>query len=222
MCDKRLVIWLWLLVVLSGLTGCRLWTVRPIGWKEKKTAVATQAFDAAGYVDSIWASKVAPAVTGKAVELATLLAALEADADAAKTLYGVREGDGPVHFVVKGEGVVARVDSASPHRTLAIRLSKYTGKTEVSMQIGPVFRGTALRDAVGFIRFNEFVNQLQYAEVSTKLHDRVFATVVPALDAAAAPGKSLSFYGVFTLNERGTIMLTPVKLAVGGKEGGKD
>ncbi len=81
---------------------------------------------------------------------------------------------------VKGEGNVMRVDSDSPHRTLTIRLPKYSGKTEITMQIGPVFRGTALRDAVGFIKFNEFTNQLQFAEVSTKLHERVKEKVVGA------------------------------------------
>lgn len=199
--------------------ACKLWTIRPLESKAKTTTATAQTFSADSYVDSIWESKVVPTVTEKAVDLATLLTALDANADEAKKQFGIREGEGATHFIVKGEGEVGRLDQSSPHGTITIRLPKYTGKTEIKMQIGSVFRGTALRDAVGFIKFNEFVNQLQYAEVATKLNDRVFATVIPALkklEPASLQGKSLIFYGVFTLQEREKIMLTPVKIAWGG------
>ncbi len=51
------------------LTSCKLWTVRPIGWQEKK--VATQQLDTAAYVESVWQSKIVPTVKEKAVDLAT-------------------------------------------------------------------------------------------------------------------------------------------------------
>jgi predicted lipoprotein len=203
------------LLIFSGLTSCKLWTIRPI--ESKATTATTQTFSADSYVDSIWESKLVPTVTEKAIDLATLLTALERNMDEANKQYGVRNAEGPAHFMVRGEGVVTRVNSDSPHRTLTIRLPKYAGKTEVTMQIGPVFRGTALRDAVGFIKFNEFTNQLQFAEVSTKLHERVKAQVVRDDDVAKAQGKPISFAAAFTLNEREKIMLTPVKLAWGGK-----
>ena len=201
-----------MLLALSSFTACKLWTIRPI---ESKTQPAT--FNADAYVDSIWESKVVPTVAEKAIDLVTLLAALDADAEAAKKQFGIRDGDGPTHFIVKGEGVITRADSSSPHRTMTIRLPKYRGKAEITMQIGPVFRGTALRDAVGFIKFNEFVNQLQYAEVSAKLHDRVAYKVVEDINPASKQGKAVSFYGVFTLNESEKIMITPVRLEWGGQ-----
>jgi predicted lipoprotein len=207
----RWLVWLCLVVLFAG---CKLWTVRPIGWQEKKTMAAAQSFDANRYVETIWDSKVIPTVTEKAIDLATLLTALEANADEAKKQFGIREGEGATHFIVKGEGVVTRADQTSPHGTVTIRLPKYAGKAEITMQIGPVFRGTALRDCVGFIKFNEFTNQLQFAEVSTKLHERVKEKVVREIDPHQ--GDQVSFYAVFTLNEREKIMLTPVKLAWGG------
>ncbi len=206
-----------LLIFLHSLLACKLWTIRPIESKAQKSSAATPAFNADSYVDSIWANKIVPTVTAKAVDLATLLTALDTNAEAAKKQFGLQDGEGPTHFIVKGEGVISRVESASPHRTMTIRLPKYTGKTEVALQLGPVFRGTSLRDAVGFIRFNEFVNQLQYAEVSTKLNDRVFTAVSKNLDLTSMQGKAVSFCGVFTLNERAKIMLTPVQLDEGGQ-----
>lgn len=200
------IIWLGLMVVFAGLSGCRLWTVRPIDWKEKKTATVTQQFVATTYVEATWQSKVIPTVKEKAVDLLTLLNALDADAEAAKQQYG----QGSANFLVKGDAVVVSKNDGSPNRTLTLRVPKYAGKTVVLMQIGPVFRGTALRDAVGFIRFDEFVNQLQFAEVSTRLHERVTRDVVKDVDPR--PGVSVSFYGAFTSSEREKIFFTPVVL----------
>lgn len=196
----------WFVVALMALSGCKLWTVRPIDWKEKQAASVSQPFDAAGYVNANWQSKVVPTVKEKAVELATVLNALDADVEAAKQQYG----QGTAHFLVKGDAVVMDDDQSSPHRKLTLRVPNYKGKTAVLMQVGPVFRGTALRDAVGFIKFNEFVNQLQFAEVSTKLHERVESDVVKEM--APHSGARVAFHAAFTFSEGDKVLLTPVVL----------
>ncbi|MBS1811927.1 MAG: DUF2291 domain-containing protein [Acidobacteria bacterium] len=201
-------------MLLAG--ACKLWTIRPIESTEQKPAAASAQFDAAGYVASIWDSKVVPLVNEKSVELTTLLAALEADAEAAKKQYG--SGDSGTHFLVKGTGRVSRFDSASQNRTLAITVPNQ--KTEILIQVGPVFRGTALRDAVGFIQFNQFVNQLQYADVANQLHERVAASVLKNIDLTKAQGRQVSFAGAFTLADRNKIVITPVSLAFDPKGGG--
>jgi predicted lipoprotein len=199
-----------------SLTACKLWTIRPIESKEQKPAAAAREFNADAYVDSIWESKVVPLVAEKAVVLPVLLNALDADVEAAKKQYGSGDAGGAAHFIVKGEGRVSRVNASSQNGAIVISLPGYKGKTEVVLQIGPVFRGTAIRDAVGFIEFNQFVNQLQFADVGNKLNDRVFTSVVNDFDLATAQGKQVSFYGAFTLGERGKIIITPVKLEAGG------
>jgi predicted lipoprotein len=201
------------MVAALPLTGaCKLWTVRPIESAKPKSAASAHPFNAAGYVDSIWESKVLPLVNEKSVELATLLAALEADAEAAKKQYG--GGDNGAHFLVKGAGRVSRVETTSQNRTLAIALPNH--QAEVLIQVGPVFRGTALRDAVGFIQFNQFVNQLQFADVANQLHERVAASVLKNFDLTKAQGRQVSFAGAFTLADRNKIVITPVSLNVGG------
>jgi predicted lipoprotein len=42
----------------------------------------------------------------------------------------------------------------------------------VTVLTGPVIRGTALRDALPFIQFSQFTNQLEYARVANVLNDR--------------------------------------------------
>ena len=203
------------------LTACKPWTIRPIDSGSRKPAASSREFNADAYVDSIWESKLVPLVIEKAVDLSALLAAFDADFDAARKQYGHDEAGGAVHFIVKGEGRVSRVNSSSQNRTVSINLPGYKGKTEVVMQVGPVFRGTAIRDAVGFIQFNQFVNQLQFADVGNKLNDRVFTSVVNDFDLATAQGRQVSFYGVFTFSERGKIIITPVKMPLNQAAGGK-
>lgn len=207
-----------LLAALVALTSCKLWTIRPLESKtQPSSSSSSQQFDAAAFVDSIWQSKVVPTMLEKAVYLSAVLTALDADVEAAKKQYSSGDAGGTTHFLVKGTGRIRGVESRSQNRTLTLTLPNYQGKTEVTIQIGPVFRGTALRDAVGFIQFNQFVNQLQFADVGNKLNERVAALVVKDFDLATAPGKQVSFYGAFTLTERSKIIITPTQLATGGQ-----
>jgi predicted lipoprotein len=61
----------------------------------------------------------------------------------------------------RGEGCVTRVEDG--------RLMLDSGITVLT---GPVIRGTALRDALPFIQFSQFTNQLEYARVANALNDR--------------------------------------------------
>jgi len=205
-----------LLALLLSLASCKLWTIRPIESKEQKTA-SSQQFNADAYVDSIWQSKVVPTMLEKAVDLTAVLAALDADPEAAKKQYSSGDAGGAAHFIVKGAGRVSRVESRSQNRALTLMPPNYKGKTEVAIQVGPAFRGSALRDAVGFIQFNQFVNQLQFADVGNKLNDRVATAVVRDFDLATAQGKPVSFCGAFTFSDRAKIIITPVKLEAGGQ-----
>ncbi|MGH9852632.1 MAG: DUF2291 family protein [Blastocatellia bacterium] len=206
-----------LLVFHLCLTACKPWTIRPIDSGEKTSAASSREFNADAYVDSIWQSKVVPLALEQAVDLSALLAAFDADPEVAKKQYGRGEAGGATHFIVKGEGRVSRANSSSQNRTISISLPNYKGKTEILIQVGPVFRGTSIRDAVGFIQFNQFVNQLQFAEVANKLNDRVFTSVVRDFDPVTAQGRQVSFYGAFALGEPGKIIITPVTLEAGGK-----
>ncbi len=202
---------------LSFLTACKLWTIRPIESKQQTAVTSSQQFNADTYVDSIWQSKFMPTILEKAADLTVVLNALDADAEAAKKQYSSGDAGGAAHFIIKGAGRIIRVNASSQNRNVTISLPDYKGKTEVVLQLGPVFRGTSLRDAVGFIQFNQFVNQLQFADVGNKLNDRVTTTVVKDFDLAPAQGQQVSFSGAFTLSDRSKIIITPVKIESGGQ-----
>ena len=66
---------------------------------------------------------------------------------------GRQDPGGPAYFSVKGEGRVLSADTRSRVGVLFVDVAPFDRRADVSIQIGPVLRGTALRDATGFVRF---------------------------------------------------------------------
>jgi predicted lipoprotein len=205
------------MLVLS-LAGCTPWTIRPINGggdsqgQGQGAVPGKPGFSAKAYIDSMWDSQVLPTAQEKAIDLQTLLTALKADPEKAKQQYGHREGQRPYNFLVKGEAKVLSVDTSSRSGRLKIDLAPGDGQEDAAIQIGPVIRGTSLRDALPFIQFNLFTNQLEYADVSNQLNERVVKDVVGKLDMSSLQGKTVEFQGAFTLSSGGDVLITPVKL----------
>jgi predicted lipoprotein len=88
-------------------------------------------------------------------------------------------------------------------------------KPDISIQIGPVLRGTSLRDATGLVHFTDFLNQLQFADVGNELNDRVLKTVLAPLDIPKLKGRTVSFAGTLAAEAKAEPPLrelVPVKL----------
>jgi len=198
------------------LASCVPWTVRPIDSHRDASSGAVYAGPAA-YVDSIWASKLLPAVLNAAVDARTLLDALAASPDDAGARYGHRQPNGPVYFIVKGTGQVAAVDVHSQVGLAQIDIAPFDRRPDVSIQLGPVLRGTSLRDATGIVRFTDFVNQLQFADVANELNDRVLKQVLAPLDKAKLAGRTVSFVGTLAAEPKSQPPLhelIPIQLTV--------
>lgn len=200
----------------SGCAGIAV--VRPLGTPTPGGSAAqgssfrtSKGFDPVTFVDGLWDSKILPEAQSKAIDLPQLLAELNTDKTAASQKYGHKES-GPYNFAVKTEGVVETIDTASRAGTLILKPAGYDGPAEVRVQIGPVMRGTAIRDGSGLIPFNQFVNQIEYADVGEELNNRVLNAVLKDVDLAALKGKTVTVYGFFTLDSPTKILITPVKI----------
>jgi len=205
-----------ILALSLALAACVPWTVRPIDGETEAPAGPASASPSA-YVDSIWDAKLLPAVMNAAVNARTLLDALAASPQDARTRYGHREANGPVYFLVKGEGIVTSVDTRSRAGLALVDLAPFDGRPDLSIQIGPVLRGTALRDATGIVRFTDFVNQLQFADVGNELNERVLKTVLAPLDKAWLKRRMVTFAGTLAAESNAQPPLrelVPVKLLV--------
>lgn len=189
------------------LSGCKVVQLdeegNPIGVSDK--------FDAVAYVDGIWESQVIPTVQEKAVDLPTLLSAIDEDTEAAQSQHGRQAASGSAfNFITKGEGKVLAVESSN----LLVDLAPFDGEKDVAVRLGPAFIGTEIRDSLEFIRFNDFKNVLEYADVSTELNTRVRNTVVNDIDKETIVGKEIAFSGAFALKDRENIVIIPVLLEI--------
>jgi predicted lipoprotein len=173
----------------------RPWSVRPL---ERDKPVA---FDPITFASSAW-PRLVRETTHTAVDLAAI-----ATADATSQ---------PTARMVKGTGVVTEIDRRSRVGVMLVRVVGAKPVT-VAIQIGPVVRGTALRDASGFIHFSDFTNQTDYAGAANALNDAALRTVIAPLAIDTLQGRTIVFAGAVAKSvarEGGAIAVTPVTLEV--------
>jgi predicted lipoprotein len=169
------------------------------------------AFNPASYAQDNYQSKIVPAIEGNAVDLPTLVSALGADADAAGTKYGKRDGTAPWSYSVRANGVAGEPVNG----LLPLRVDGIPADTRVSVQIGPAVNGTALRDASGVVHFNDFVNQVEYADAAIALNQAMAKGVLASVDAKTLAGKTITVVGATTpLNPR-LFTITAVSIKAG-------
>jgi predicted lipoprotein len=163
---------LWIVGGLVALAVVRPWTVRPLQVDRPAS------FDASTYAVSLW-----PRVLDEARRTATAMTAAPTAAEtSAKAGF------------VKGSGVVTAIDRASRVGLLRVQLAGDRAP-EIAVQIGPVIRGTTLRDALSFVQFSDFTNQFDFAGAANALNEHVLRTVVEVANVDALQGRTIDFVG---------------------------
>ena len=175
------------------------------------SATGRKEFDPAQYGKATF-PKVSAAVEKDAVPIGELLPALQKDQDAAGEQYGRRQGSSPYNFATSGEGIAGKPQGG----LLPLKIKGVPKDVQVSVQIGPALNGTALRDVVGFIKFGQFTNQVEYADAATALNTQVKEQVLKDVDRASLQGKRVSFVGAFSLLVPTAVTVMPVKLETSG------
>jgi predicted lipoprotein len=166
----------------------------------------------AQFAEKVWDSKVLPVIQEKAHDIVTIISEIRADPAAAGEKYGRRESTNPYSYMVKGAGKVSEVHTESQAGTLVLEVPGLNEK--IALQIGPVVRGTALRDATGAAPFDQFTNQLDYADVSKEMNRRAVKAAFANVAPSSLADKTITFFGAFTFDPRskGLILVTPVKI----------
>lgn len=174
-------------------------------------------FKADEYVSGIWDSKIIPYFKSNAVDLNQLLAIYNKDQEEAGKKHGYREkAEGsPWNFKVKGTGKIIKAKTKSRAATMEMDLAPEDGKKDAIIQIGPVIKGTAIRDTLDFITFGMFTNQIEFAQLSNALNKKAYDTVLSKFDRDTIIGKTIVFEGAFTqVPYSSKILITPIKLEV--------
>ena len=197
------------------LPGCKI--VKTPTAEEKAAAAAKTAFNPAEKVDAIWQSQAVPSIEKRAGGLKEVLSAIAANADEAGAKFGHRdqEGSTPWTFVAKFEGKIVAADTQSRAATLDVDADG-DGKADAKVQIGPALRGTALRDSLDFVNFNEFKNQIEWAQFGKAFNQKVNDTLLQQLPRDGLVGKTVKVTGAFTLPASGQLpLVTPATITVG-------
>jgi predicted lipoprotein len=181
-------------------------------WKKTGTG-----FQANEYVEAVWDERILPAYEEESVDYAEVLAGLRADRQGAIEKYGLARETGEPFFVFKVRGTcrVVEYDDSSRNGVIRVDMEPADGSVDATLQVGPVIRGTAIRDSMEFIRFTDVGNQLQFAALANELNARVQKDSVEPLDLPSIVGKRISFLGAFRLQEAQAleeIVVTPVKI----------
>ncbi|WP_321970495.1 DUF2291 family protein [Paratractidigestivibacter sp.] len=183
-----------------GMAGCV--TVVKIGDEAALTGQTT--FDATAYVEEKW-SGVVEEISGEATDLATLLSESGGKPSSVADKYAV--GSSKKCFAVKGTGTVASVEEGN-NGALVVTLDDYAD-AQVTIQVGPIYKGSTIRDALNNVSAQDFTNQVEWGELKTALNAKVASDVVGKVDTASAAGKKVTFCGTFTGD---TLTITPVQL----------
>lgn len=201
--------------VLTGMSGCKVVkNVDPNDAGEIEASL-TDAERMAAYARQIWDTDVIPTVAAHLVPLNELRATLLVDVDAAGEAHGLRpDGEAnPWNFAITGTGVV--IEAKTESRAAKLHLdTDDNGVVDVTLQLGPIVRGTTLRDAMPFLLFSDFRDQIEFAKLGNGLnamaHERL---TIPQGDLV---GKSVTFEGMFTFKDlNSTLEVVPTAMTVG-------
>ena len=180
------------------------------------TSFDNPAFDPEKKVEEIWQPKLLPYLHGKAGPFAEVRQAVQSNPDEAGKRFGYRAVESmPWTVAATIEGKITAADTGTRAATIDVDADG-DGTADLTVQIGPVFKGTALRDSLDFISFNSFANQIEYAKFGKALNAHIYDTTLAALPRDKLVGRTVTLLGVFTLDDPKTKpLVTPAELGLG-------
>lgn len=200
------------ILAMSTMTGCM--KIVKIGEEGKLTGEVT--FNAGDNVTEIWDSAAIPELTEKAVDLSTFLTEAKDDLKSLADQYGKYSmgTSGQLSYTVKGLATVKEVNTEKKAGYMELTIDGYSGPVIIRLQTGPVFKGSAVRDSLEIIKFEDYKNQVDYAAVSQGIHGIIQSTIIDKIDLTSLSGKQIEFTGCFTVDKEDLILITPVILTV--------
>ena len=180
---------LWLLLPVVILSGCRIVSQQELA--DLKNPPNPQMANIA----QTWQQKLVPQIQHDAKPVAELLTALKSakDFDNACTTYGYRsQAENPCVFSVKVSGEVSAVNTTSRNGRMTV---KDVSRDEVTVQIGPIFPGTVLRDAYKGASYQDFNDQVLFGDYSRAINQQA-ATMMSTFKPQV--GDKVQLSGVFS------------------------
>lgn len=201
------------LAIVLALPGCKI-IKTPTA--EEAAKAASGGFNPDRQVAEVWEAKVIPFLETRAGTFQEVSALSKSDLDAAAAKYGHKEKDGtaPWTFAAKVSGTIVKAETKSRAAYLDTDVDG-DGNADVRVQIGPVIKGTAIRDSLDFVNFNEFKNQIEWAQFGKAFNEKANAAFLSAIPREGLTGKTVTVIGAFPLPNSGQLpLVTPCRLTV--------
>ncbi len=183
---------------------------------QEATLTGEVAFNPSDEANKFWTNNAKDYFQQNAVDLNTLVSESKGDFSSVAKKYGhYSMGDsGELSFIVKGKGTVNLVKNKLRAGYLSVQVPDLDESYKVRLQIGPVFKGSAVRDSISLISYKDYKNQIEWAQVSVAFHKLITNSILSKLDMESLLNKEVEFIGCFTVGRKGLLQITPVELLV--------
>ncbi len=198
-------------IAYGGLTA----TIIPEGTEAQLTGEVV--FDPTTNAQAFWKEQGPSYFAQNAVDLAQLFEEAGGDLTTVASKYGhYSMGDsGELSFIVKGSGTIETVKNKLRSGYLAFKPDGIPdNNVSYRLQIGPVFKNSAVRDTISSLSFRDYKNQIEWAQVSVALHDLVLKEVIGPVAVEGSEGKYVEFVGCYTVTRPSQVLITPVVLKI--------
>jgi predicted lipoprotein len=173
--------------------------------EQSTTPQQASAFNARDFAEDYWQDRLIPRLS-EAHDAATVLAALDANAQQARSQFGRTVGLGrSSYFLIRGEGTIVSIEK----NRVAVALSANATDPDLLINAGPVF-GNAVRDAPGLLKAGDFTHSQHFNELAAELNLLVENRVGKPLAKQARVGRKVRFVGCIEV--RGEKPTRPLKL----------
>lgn len=155
----------WLAMAALALGGCRIVS------QQELADLKNPPNPAMANVTATYQQKIVPQVLSEAKPLGELMSSLAAAKDfdtACKTLGYRSQDENPCIFTVKVQGTVSKVNTTS--RSGKMTVKDLSGQ-DVVVQIGPIIRGTALRDVYKGSSYQDFNDQVLFGDYGRTINN---------------------------------------------------
>lgn len=155
----------WLAMAALALGGCRIVS------QQELADLKNPPNPAMADVTATYQQKIVPQVLSEAKPLGELMSSLAAAKDfdtACKTLGYRSQDENPCIFTVKVQGTVSAVNTTS--RSGKMTVKDLSGQ-DVVVQIGPIIRGTALRDVYKGSSYQDFNDQVLFGDYGRAINN---------------------------------------------------
>ncbi|WP_320123010.1 DUF2291 family protein [uncultured Sphaerochaeta sp.] len=118
-------------------------------------------------------------------------------------------------LTVSGTAQIESVNTDSRAGFLTIKPIGYIGEYTFRLQIGPIFKGSTIRDGLSSIGFSDFDNQMDWSSLSGEIMEKLYDSSIAQLEFSSTEGKMLDFIGCFALDANTkTVVISPVRIVM--------